>query len=102
MDDTDESTHEYPYARPLLIIEMPRMISDDAALQLLELMQRLASGFNLKYKAQIQRAQVARQRAIDEFLREQDALRKERQFRAAQLDIPLCDDSEEDERQIPF
>lgn len=98
MDDMDNLTDEPSYARPLLFIEMPRAVSDESALQLFDLMQRLVNELRRRYGKQIERAQAEHQRAIDEFFREQEALRRERQFRAAQLNLPLDDDGEP----IPF
>jgi hypothetical protein len=91
----DDPIDEHPYARPIAIIEMPRPVTDEAALQLYEMMQHLLTGLHRGYGKQIQRAQVERQRAIREFYEQQEALKRERLIRAAQLGLP-CADGEDD------
>lgn len=77
------------YPRPLLIIEMPRAVSDEAAMLAFDIMRRLADELLQKYGVQIQRAKAERQRAIEDYHRDQDMIRREQEFRAAQLDIDL-------------
>ena len=83
----------------LMCIELPRVVSDETALQLFELMRRIANELEHKYEQQIERAEAERQRAIADFLREGETIKRERRFRAAQLGI--LDDCETDEI-IPF
>jgi len=58
--------------RPCLILELP-VLSDEAALQLSELLQRLLEHFDAGYDAQILRAHQAREIECERQYREQCA-----------------------------
>jgi len=67
----DESKlNDDPNERPCLILELP-VLSDEAALQLSELLQRLLEHFDAGYDAQILRAHRAREIECERLYREQ-------------------------------
>jgi hypothetical protein len=76
---------------PCLIVPLPDDLSDEAALHLSEVMMWLSNSFDSLHWQHIKRAKLARQREQEEFFREQEILAREREFRAAQLDLPLDD-----------
>lgn len=109
MDDTNAPMTKGPTGRPLLGIEMPRAISDEAALQIYELMRRLINAFDIMYGNQIRSAETDRHLAIKQFFNEQYSIRAERELRARQLDlnIPLpehedLDQGDEFDEEHPF
>jgi hypothetical protein len=69
--------------RPCLILDLPEL-SDEAALQLSELLQTLTERFEVHYSAQILRAHRARES-------EHDRLYRERLLLEAQQPLPLDD-----------
>lgn len=70
--------------RPCLILDLPEL-SDEAALQLSELLQTLAEHFEAHYCAHILRAHRARQAEHDQLYREQRLLQ-------AQQSLPFDDE----------
>ncbi len=62
--------YDDPNERPCLILELP-VLSDEAALQLSELLQRLLEHFDAGYDAQILRAHRAREVECERLYREQ-------------------------------
>jgi hypothetical protein len=69
MCDANEP-YDDPNERPCLILELP-VLSDEAALQLSELLQRLLEHFDAGYDAQILRAHRAREVECERLHREQ-------------------------------
>ncbi len=69
--------------RPCLILDLPEL-SDEAALQLSDLLQTLTERFDALYSAQILRAHRARES-------EHDSLYRERLLLEAQQSLPLDD-----------
>ncbi len=69
MRDANEP-YDDPNERPCLILELP-VLSDEAALQLSELLQRLLEHFDAGYDAQILRAHRAREVEYERLYREQ-------------------------------
>jgi hypothetical protein len=59
--------------RPYLTLELPPVLSDEAARLFSELLQSLADQFYSHYCKQIQRAWRARAREQEEFLRERES-----------------------------
>jgi hypothetical protein len=80
-DDTEPTFHITE--RPCLILDLPEL-SDEAALQLSELLQTLTERFDAHYSAQILRAHRARES-------EHDSLYRERLLLEAQQPLPLDD-----------
>jgi hypothetical protein len=78
--------------RPYLTVNLPRDVSDEAALLLLEMMQSFVDEFYSMYWKQIERAEIARDRCLDEFFREEERLARERDFRQRQLNFPFPDE----------
>jgi hypothetical protein len=70
--------------RPELIIELPLVLSDEAARLFYGFLQELADKFYDHYAKQIERAHRARQREQEEFLREQG-------FQEPQMELPFDD-----------
>lgn len=68
MRDTCEPAHDIN-DRPCLILELP-VLSDEAALQLSELLQSLAEHFDTSYAEPIRRAYRARDAEREELYRE--------------------------------
>jgi hypothetical protein len=68
MRDANEPTHDIN-DRPCLILELP-VLSDEAALQLSELLQSLVEHFDTGYDAQILRAHRAREIECERLYRE--------------------------------
>lgn len=67
----DESKlNDDPNERPCLILELP-VLSDESALQLSELLQRLLEHFDAGYDVQIPRAHRAREIECERLYREQ-------------------------------
>ena len=83
MSGTPEPVHDLN-DRPCLILELP-MLSDEAALQLSELLQQLAEQFDSCHHQQIIRAHRARETEYDRLYREQCLLE-------AQQSLPFDDD----------
>jgi hypothetical protein len=71
--------------RPQLTLDLPPVLSDEAARQFSNLLQHLADQFYGHYSKQIERAALARMREQEEFLRD-------REFRQTQEQLPLNDD----------
>jgi hypothetical protein len=71
--------------RPCLILDLPTL-SDEAALQLSELLQTLAEHFDTSYSAQIARAHRARRDEHDRLYRERCSLLE------AQQSLPFDDE----------
>jgi hypothetical protein len=71
--------------RPYLTLELPPVLSDEAARQFSNLLQSLADEFYTHYCKQIQRACRARAREREEFLRGQQSLQ-------AQQNLPFGDE----------
>ena len=69
MRDANEPNDD-PNERPCLILELP-VLSDEADLQLSELLQSLLEHFDTGYDAQILRAHRAREIECDRLYREQ-------------------------------
>jgi len=69
MRDANEPTHDIN-DRPCLILELP-VLSDETALQLSELLQRLLEHFDTGYDEQILRAHRAREIEYERLYREQ-------------------------------
>jgi len=69
MRDANE-LYDDPNERPCLILELP-VLSDEAALQLSELLQSLLDHFDAGYDAQILRAHRAREIECERLYREQ-------------------------------
>jgi hypothetical protein len=69
MRDANEP-YDDPNERPCLILELP-VLSDEAALQLSELLQSLLEHFDAGYDAQILRAHRARKIECERLYREQ-------------------------------
>jgi hypothetical protein len=82
MPDDTEPTFDIT-ERSCLILELPEL-SDEAALQLSELLQTLTERFDAHYSAQILRAHRARES-------EHDRLYRERLLLQAQHPLPLDD-----------
>jgi len=74
-----------------LNVPLPEEISDEAARCVSEMMLWLSNEFDSLHWSQIKRADLARLREQEAFLREREALEREWAFRAAQLDLPLDD-----------
>jgi len=70
MSDTNEPGYDIS-DRPCLILELP-IISDEAALQLSELLQKLAEHFDDNYSRQILRAHRAREEEYERLYRERE------------------------------
>jgi hypothetical protein len=70
---------------PYLTLELPPVLSDEAARQFSDLLQSLADEFYTHYCEQIQRACLARMREQEEFLREREC------FQAQQF-LPFGDE----------
>jgi hypothetical protein len=79
--------------RPYLSIDLPRDISDEAALLFSEVMQAFVDEFYTLYGKQIERAEVARGRSLHELFREEQRLTRERDFRERQLSFPFPDEA---------
>ena len=71
--------------RPVLALDLPSVLSDEAARQFSDFLQELADKFYGHYAKQIERAHRARQQEQEEFLREQ-------QPQALQLELPFNPD----------
>jgi hypothetical protein len=100
--DLDEPMYDTDQP-PCLTIELPLEISDEAALQITNLLMAFHDAFCSHFDDQIRRAVLARMRVKEEIWREQQELRLERdrlsreqQFRAVQLNLPF------DEDDVPF
>lgn len=83
MSDTDEPLHDLN-ERACLILELP-MLSDEAALQLSEVLQQLAEQFDSCHHQQIVRAHRAREIEQERLYRGQCSLH-------AQQSLPFDDD----------
>jgi hypothetical protein len=66
-NEPDSETSDHPY----LILELP-IVSDEAALQLSEFLQKLAEHFDDNYSRQILRAHRAREEEYERLYRERD------------------------------